>query len=50
MLPIDTHDCLLLVGRMSGFWQPAGGARQAGTRFGVPMAITFEVFSTGWGS
>jgi hypothetical protein len=26
------------------------GARQAGTRFGVPMAITFEVFSTGSGS
>jgi hypothetical protein len=27
-----------------------GGARQAGTRFGVPMAATFEVFSMGWGS
>jgi LmbE family N-acetylglucosaminyl deacetylase len=25
------------------------GARQAGTRFGVPMAATFEVFSIGWG-
>ena len=25
------------------------GARQAGTRFGVPMATTFEVFSTGFG-
>ena len=26
-----------------------GGARQAGTRLGVPMATTFEVFITGWG-
>lgn len=26
-----------------------GGARQAGTRLGVPMATTFEVFSLGWG-
>ncbi len=25
------------------------GARQAGTRFGVPMAATFEVFTLGWG-
>ena len=25
------------------------GARQAGTRLGVPMAATFEVFSMGWG-
>jgi LmbE family N-acetylglucosaminyl deacetylase len=27
-----------------------GGARQAGTRLGVPMATTFEVFPMGWGS
>ena len=27
-----------------------GGARQAGTRLGVPMAATFEVFPMGWGS
>ncbi len=27
-----------------------GGARQAGTRFGVPMATTFEVFPMGWGN
>ena len=27
-----------------------GGARQAGTRLGVPMATTFEVFPLGWGS
>ena len=27
-----------------------GGARQAGTRLGVPMATAFEVFSMGWGS
>jgi hypothetical protein len=27
-----------------------GGARQAGTRLGVPMATTFEVFTMGWGS
>jgi LmbE family N-acetylglucosaminyl deacetylase len=26
-----------------------GGARQAGTRLGVPMAATFEVFGMGWG-
>ena len=26
-----------------------GGARQAGTRLGVPMATTFEVFPMGWG-
>src|SRR5918998_5829773 len=26
-----------------------GGARQAGTRLGVPMATTFEVFHMGWG-
>jgi LmbE family N-acetylglucosaminyl deacetylase len=26
-----------------------GGARQAGTRLGVPMATTFEVFDMGWG-
>lgn len=26
-----------------------GGARQAGTRLGVPMAATFEVFPMGWG-
>ncbi len=26
------------------------GARQAGTRLGVPMAATFEVFDMGWGS
>ena len=26
------------------------GARQAGTRFGVPLAATFEVFNMGWGS
>lgn len=26
-----------------------GGARPAGTRLGVPMAATFEVFSMGWG-
>jgi len=26
-----------------------GGARQAGTRLGVPMAATFEVFPLGWG-
>ena len=26
-----------------------GGARQAGTRLGVPMATTFEVFPIGWG-
>jgi LmbE family N-acetylglucosaminyl deacetylase len=26
------------------------GARQAGTRLGVPMAATFEVFSMGWGA
>jgi LmbE family N-acetylglucosaminyl deacetylase len=26
-----------------------GGARQAGTRLGVPKATTFEVFTTGWG-
>jgi LmbE family N-acetylglucosaminyl deacetylase len=26
-----------------------GAARQAGTRLGVPMATTFEVFSLGWG-
>ncbi|GAA2100966.1 PIG-L family deacetylase [Microlunatus panaciterrae] len=25
------------------------GARQAGTRFGVPLATTFEVFRMGWG-
>jgi hypothetical protein len=25
------------------------GARQAGTRFGVPMAATFEVFNMGFG-
>jgi LmbE family N-acetylglucosaminyl deacetylase len=35
------------------FFDPAefleSGARQAGTRFGVPMAATFEVFSTGLG-
>jgi LmbE family N-acetylglucosaminyl deacetylase len=35
------------------FFDPAefleSGARQAGTRFGVPMAATFEVFSMGWG-
>ena len=27
-----------------------GGARQAGTRLGVPMATTFEVFDLGWGA
>ena len=27
-----------------------GGARPAGTRLGVPMATTFEVFPMGWGS
>jgi LmbE family N-acetylglucosaminyl deacetylase len=27
-----------------------GGARQAGTRLGVPKATTFEVFLMGWGS
>ena len=27
-----------------------GAARQAGTRLGVPMAATFEVFPMGWGS
>jgi LmbE family N-acetylglucosaminyl deacetylase len=36
------------------FFDPAefleSGARQAGTRFGVPMAATFEVFSMGRGS
>ena len=36
------------------FFDPAefleSGARQAGTRLGVPMAATFEVFSTGFGS
>jgi LmbE family N-acetylglucosaminyl deacetylase len=36
------------------FFDPAefleSGARQAGTRLGVPMAVTFEVFSTGFGS
>ena len=26
-----------------------GGARQAGTRLGVPMATVFEVFDMGWG-
>ena len=26
-----------------------GGARPAGTRLGVPMAATFEVFGMGWG-
>ena len=26
-----------------------GWARQAGTRLGVPMATTFEVFPFGWG-
>ncbi len=26
-----------------------GGARAAGTRLGVPMATSFEVFSLGWG-
>ncbi len=26
-----------------------GGARQAGTRLGVPMAVPFEVFGMGWG-
>ncbi|HWJ53140.1 MAG TPA: PIG-L deacetylase family protein [Propionibacteriaceae bacterium] len=26
-----------------------GGARQAGTRLGVPMATVFEVFQMGWG-
>lgn len=26
-----------------------GGARPAGTRLGMPMAATFEVFSMGWG-
>jgi hypothetical protein len=26
------------------------GARQAGTRLGVPMATTFEVFRMGWGT
>ena len=26
-----------------------GGAREAGTRLGVPRATTFEVFSMGWG-
>ncbi|HET6759115.1 MAG TPA: PIG-L deacetylase family protein [Propionibacteriaceae bacterium] len=35
------------------FFDPAefleSGARQAGTRFGVPMAATFEVFNMGWG-
>jgi LmbE family N-acetylglucosaminyl deacetylase len=35
------------------FFDPAefleSGARQAGTRLGVPMAATFEVFSMGWG-
>ena len=36
------------------FFDPAefleSGARQAGTRFGVPMAATFEVFNMGWGA
>jgi LmbE family N-acetylglucosaminyl deacetylase len=36
------------------FFDPAefleSGARQAGTRFGVPMAATFEVFNMGWES
>ena len=27
-----------------------GGARQAGSRLGVPMAAAFEVYDTGWGS
>ncbi|MFP5281851.1 MAG: PIG-L deacetylase family protein [Actinomycetes bacterium] len=27
-----------------------GGARQAGTRLGVPMATVFEVFPMGWGA
>jgi LmbE family N-acetylglucosaminyl deacetylase len=36
------------------FFDPAefleGGARQAGTQFGVPMAASFEVFSMGFGT